>query len=146
MCPVSGRPPFFNCKAWDQWGQWDELGAGDDDDDDESLADSSGSRNRVNVDHCQHHDTQGPPGQVHTPDRHRRDIIQGDKVSFLLFSFKVLANHISRTTTGTGVNWSLGTHQGGIILPSEIQQPDVPGIHDTMIQTLGQLSRSGLES
>jgi len=48
--------------------------------------------------------------------------------------------------TGTAVNRSVGTPQGGIILLSEIHQADVPGIHDTGIQTLGHLRRSGLET
>jgi len=65
---------------------------------------------------------------------------------FVLFSFNILSNHISRTTTGTVVNWSVGTPQGAIILPSEIHQADIPGIHDTGIQTLGHLRRGGLES
>jgi len=77
-----------------------------------------------------------PPGQVHSPDRGGRDIIQGE-VSCLLFSFNIVSNHISRTTTGTAVNQSVGTPLGAIILPLEIDQPDVPGIQDTGIQTLG---------
>jgi len=139
--------PFFNCKAWDWWGQWDDIGAGDDyDDDNESLNDGSGSQDEENVDHSHHDDDRVPPGQVHTPDPCGRDIIQGDEVSFLLFSFNILSNHISRTTMGTAVNRSVGTPQGSIILPSEIHQADVPGSHDTGIQTLGHLRRSRLES
>jgi len=122
------------------------MGAGDNDDDDESLNDGSGSQDEDNVDHRHQDDDRVPPGQVHTPDRRCRDIIQGDEVSFLLFSFNILSNHISRTTTGTAVNRSGGTPQGAIILPSEIHQVDVPGIHDTGIQTLGHLRRSGPES
>jgi len=106
--PASGRHPFFDRKAWDRSGQWDDIGAGDDDDDDESLNDGSGSQDEDNVDHSHPDDDRVPPGQVHTPDRHGRDIIQGDKVSFLVFSFNILSNHISRTTTGTAVNRSMG--------------------------------------
>jgi len=145
--PGSGGHPFFDCKAWNRWGQWDDIGAGDDNDDDnESLNDGSGSQGEENVHPSHHDDDRVPPEQVHTPDRHGRDIIQGDEVSFLLFSFNSLSNHISRTTRGTGVNRSVGTPQGAIILPSEIYQADIPGIHHNGIQTLGHLRRSGLES
>jgi len=144
--PASAGHPFFDRKAWDQWGHRDDIGARDDDDDDESLNDSSGSQDEDNVDHSPHDDDRVPPGQVHTADRRGIHIIQGDQVSFLLFSFNILCNHISRTTTGTAVNRSVGTPQGVIILPSEIHQADVPGIHDTGIQTLGHLRRRGLES
>ena len=145
--PGSGGHPFFDRKAWDRWGQGDAIGARDDNnDDDQSLNDGSSSQYEANVDHSHHDDDRVPPGQVHTPDRCSRDIIQGDAVSFLLFSFNILSNHISRTTTGTLVNRSVRTPQGAIILPSEIHQADVPGIHDTSIQTLGHLRRSGLES
>jgi len=115
--PAAGGHQFFDRKAWDRWGQWDDIGAGDDDDDDESLNDGSGSQDKDNVDHSHHDDDRGPPGQVHTPDWRVRDIIQVDEVSFLLFSFHILSNHISRTTTGTAVNRSVGTPQGAIILP-----------------------------
>jgi len=145
--PASGGHPFFDRKAKDQWGQWDDIGAGDEDDDqDESLNDGSSSQEEDNVDHSHHDDDRVPPGQVHTPDRRGRDIIQADEVSFLLFSFNILSNHISRMTRGAAVNRSVGTPQGAIILLSEIHQADVPGIHDTGIQTLGHLRRSGLES
>jgi len=137
---------FFDRKVWDLWGQWHDTGAGDDDDDDESLNDGSGSQDEDNVDHSHHDDDPVPLGQVHTPDRRGRDIIQGEELSFLLFSFIILSNHISRKTTGTAVNRSVGTAQGAIILPSEIHQADVPGIHDTGIQTLGHLRRIALES
>ena len=53
-----------------------------------------------------HDDARVPPGQVHTPDRRGREIIQAGQVSFLLFSFNILSNHISKTTTGTAVNIS----------------------------------------
>jgi len=103
--PASGGHPFFNRKAWDRWGQWDDIGAGDDDnDEDKSLKDGSGSQDEDNVDHSHHDDDRVLPGQVHTPDRRGRDIIQGDEVSFLLFSLNILSKHISRTTTGTAVN------------------------------------------
>ena len=145
--PASGGHLFFELKAWDRWGQWDDIRARDDDDnDDESLNDGSGSQDEDNVDHSNQDDDWVLPGQVHTPDRRGRDIIQGDEVSFLLFSFNILSNHISRMTTGTAVNRSVGTPQGAIILPSEIHQADIPGIHDTGIQTLGHVRRSGLES
>jgi len=111
----------------------------DNHDDDESLKDGSSSQDEDNVDHSDHDDDRLPPGEVHTPDRHGRDIIQGDEVSFLLFSFNILSNHISRTTTGTAVNQSVGTPPGAIILLSEINQADIPGIHDTGIETLGHL-------
>jgi len=144
---ASGGRRFFDRKAWDRWGQWYDFGAGDDHhDDDESLNDSSGSQDEDNGDHCHHDDDRVPPGQVHTPDPSGRDIIQGDEVSLLLFSFNIVSNHISRTTTGTAVNRSVGTPQEAIILPSEIHQADVPGIHDTGIQTQGHLRRSRLES
>jgi len=146
LAPASGGDPFFNRKAWDRWGQCDDIGAGDDDDDDESLNDGSGSQDEDNVDHSQHDVDRVAPGQVHTADRCGRDIIQGDDVSFLLFSLNILSNQISRTTTGTTVTQSVGTPQGAIILPSEIHQADVPEIHDTGIQTLGHLRRSRLES
>jgi len=145
--PASGGHPFFDRKAWDRWGQWDHIGAGDDyDDDDESLNDGSGSQDANNVDPSHHYDNRVLPEQVHTPDRRGRDIIQGDEVSFLLFSCNILSNHISRTTTGTAVNRSVRTPQGAIILPSEIPQADVPGIHDIGILTLGHLRRRALES
>ena len=144
--PASGGHPFFDRKAWDRWGQWDALGAGDNNDDEyESLNDGSGSQDEDNVEHSHHDDDWVPPGHVQTPDRRGRDIIQGDKVSFLLFSFNILSNHISRTTTGTAVNRIVGTPQGAIILQSVIHKADVPGIQDTGIQTLGHLRRSGLE-
>jgi len=144
---ASGGHPFFDRKAWDRWGQWDDIGVGDDDDDDDaSHNDGSSSQDEDNVDHSHHKDDRVPAGQVHTPDRRGRDMIQGDEVSFLLFSFNILSNQISRTTTGTAVKRSLGTPQGVIILLSEIHQADVPGIHDTGIQTLDHLRRSGLES
>jgi len=148
LAPASGRHLFFDRKATDRWGQWDDIGGGDDDDDHESLNNGSGSQDEDNLDHCHHDADRVPPGHVHTPARRGRDIIKGDKVSFLLFSFNILSNHISRTTTGTAVNRSMGTPQGAIILPSEIHhwQADVPGIHDAGIQTLGNLRRSGLES
>ena len=146
QAPGSGGHPFFDRNAWARWGQWDDIRAGDDNNNDESLNDGSGSQDEDNVDHSHHDNDRVPPGQVHTPDRRSRVIIQGDEVSFLLFSFNILSNHISRTTTGTVVNRSLGTPQGAIILPSEIHQADVPGIHDTGIQTLGHLSTSGLEA
>jgi len=146
LAPAFSGHLFFDCRAWDGWGQWVDIGAGDNDNDNESLNDGSGSQDKENVDHCHHDDDRVPPGQVHTPDRHGRDIIQGDEVSFLLFSFNMLSNHRSRTRTGTAVNRSLGTLQGVIILPSEIHQADVPAIHDTGIQTLGHLRRGRLES
>jgi len=114
--PASGGHPFLDRKAWDWWGQWDDIGAGDDDDDDESLKDCSSSQDEDNVDHSHHDDDRVPLGQVHTTDRRGRDIIQGDEVSLLLFSFNLLSNDISRTTTGTAVNQSVGTPQGAIIL------------------------------
>jgi len=144
--PAAGIHLFFDRKAWDRCGPWDDIGAGDDDDDDDSLNDHSGSQDADNVDHSHHDNDRVPPGQVHTPDRRGRDIIQGDEVCFLLFSFNILSNHISRTTTGPAVNQSVGTPQGAIILPSEIHHADVPGIHNTGIQTLGHLRRSRLES
>jgi len=122
------------------------MGAGDHDDDDESRNDGSGTPDQDNIDHSHHDYDRVPPEQVHTADRRGRDIIQGDEISFLLFSFNILSNHISRRTTGTAVNRRLETPQGAMILPSEIQQADVPGIHDTGIQTLGHLRRRGLES
>jgi len=146
--PASSGHPLFDRKAWYQSGQWDDIGAGDDNDDDDagSLKDGSGSQDEDNVNRGHHDNDWVLPGQVHTPDRRGRDIIQDDEVSFLLFSFNILFNYISRTTTGTAVNRSVGTPQRAIILPSEIHQPDEPGIHDTGIQTLGHLRRSGLES
>ena len=48
--------------------------------------------------------------------------------------------------TETAVNRSMGTPQGAIILLSEIHQADLPGIHDSGIQTLGHLRRRVLES
>jgi len=145
LAPASSGHPFFD-KAWDRWGKWDDIGARDDKDDDKSLNDGRGCQDEDNVDHSYHDDDGVPPGQVHTPDRHGRDIIQGDDVSFLLFLFNILSNHISRTKRETAVNQSAETPQGAIILPSEIHHADVLGIHDTGIQTLGHLRRSGLES
>jgi len=81
--PASWGHPLFDPKAWDRWGQWDDIGAGDDDDDDKSLNDGSGSQDEDKVDHSHPDDDRGPPGQVHTPDRRGRDIIQGDEVSLL---------------------------------------------------------------
>jgi len=108
--PASGAHPFFDRKAWDRWGQWDDIGAGDNnDDDDESLNDGSGSQDEDNVDYSYHDDDRVPQGQVHTPDRCGRDIIQGNEVSFHLFSFNIVSNNISRTTTGTAVNRRVGT-------------------------------------
>ena len=97
---ASGGHPFFDRMAWDRWGQWDDIRAGDDDDDDGSLNDGSGSQDEDNVNHSHHDDDRVPPGQVHSPGRCGRDIIQGDEVRFLLFSFNILSNHISRMTTG----------------------------------------------
>jgi len=145
--PASDGHPFFDRKTWDRWRQWDDIGAGDNNHNhDESLNDSSSSQDEDNVDHSHHDDDRVPLGQVHPPDRRSRDIIQGDEVSFLLFLFNILSNHISRMTMGTAVNGSVGTPQGAIILPSEIHQADLLGIYDTGIQTLGHLRRSGLES
>jgi len=98
--PASGGHPFFACKACGRWGQWDDIGAGEDDADDESLNNGSSSQDADNVDHTHHDEDRVPPGQVHTPDCRGRDIIQSDKVSFLVFSFNILSNHISRMTTG----------------------------------------------
>ena len=145
--PAYGGHQFFDIKAWDRWGQWDDIGDGDDDDDDDQSGnDGSGSQDEDNVDHSHHDDDRVPPGQVHTPDRRGSDLIQGDEVSFRLFSINILSSHISWTTTGTVVNRRVGTPQGAVILPSEIHQADVPGIHDTGIQRLGHLTRSRLES
>jgi len=47
--------------------------------------------------------------------------------------------------TGTVVNRRVEKPQGAIVLLSEIYQADVPGIHNTGIQTLGDLRRRGLE-
>ena len=126
--PASGGHPFFDRKAWERWGHWDNIGDWDDDNDDKSLNNGSGSQDEDNVDHGHHNNDRVPPGQVHTPDRHGRVIIQGDDVSFLLFSFNILSKHISRTTTGRAVNQSAATRQGAINHPSEIHQADVPGI------------------
>jgi len=83
---ASGGHPFFDRKAWDRWGLWDDIGArDDDDDDDESPNDGSGSQDEDNIDHSHHGDDWVPPGLVLTPDRGGRDIIQCDGVSFLLF-------------------------------------------------------------
>jgi len=145
--PASGGHPFYDRKAWARWGQLDAIGGGDDnDDEDDSLNNGRGSQDEDNVDHSHHDDDRVPLGQVHTPHRRGRDIIQPDEGSFLLFSFNILSNHISRTTTRTAVNRSMGTPHGAIILQSQIHQAEVPGIHDTGIQTLGHLRRSGLES
>jgi len=76
--PASGRHPFFDRKALDRWGQWDNIGAGEDDDDDESLNDGSGSQDEDNDNHSHHDNDRVPPGRVHTPDSYGRDIIQGD--------------------------------------------------------------------
>jgi len=55
------------------------MGAGDDDNDNDSLNEGTSSQDEDNVG-CSHHDNDRvPPGQVHTPDRHSRDIIQVDK-------------------------------------------------------------------
>ena len=82
--PASGEHPFFDRNGLDRWGQWDQIGAGDDyDANDESLNDGSGSQDEDNVDHSHHDDDRVPLGQVHPPDRHGRDIIQGEEVSFL---------------------------------------------------------------
>jgi len=139
--PASSRHPLFDLKAWDRWGKWDDMGYGDDDDDDESHNNGSSSQDEDNLDHSHDDDDRVQPGQGHSPDHSARDIIQGDKESFLCFSFNVLSNHISRTTTGTEVNPSMRTPHGAIILRSEIHRADVPGIHDT-----GHLRSSGLES
>jgi len=138
-----GGHPVCDRKAWGRWGQCHDMGAGDDDDDHESLNDGSGSQDANNVDHSHHDDDRVPRAQVHTLDHRGRDIIQGDEVRVLLFSFNILSNHISRTTTGTVVNQSVGTPQGAIILRSEIHQADVPGINNTGILTQGHLRRSG---
>jgi len=82
--PASSRFQLFDCKAWDRWGHWDDIGAGDDDNNDESLNIGRGSQDEDNVDHSHQDDDRVPPGLVHTPDRRGRDIIQGDEVSFLL--------------------------------------------------------------
>ena len=145
--PASGGHPFFDRKAWDRWGQWDNIGAGDDNNNhNKSLNHGRGSQDEHNVDHSHHDDDRVPSGHVQTSDRRGRDIIQDDEVSFLLFSLNIVSNDISRMTTGTAVNRSVGTPQGEIILLSEIHQADVPGIHDTGIHTMGHLGRSGLES
>jgi len=132
---------LFDLKARDWWGQWDETGYRDDNDDDESHNNGSSSQDEDNVDHSHDDDERVQPGQGHSPDQSARDIIQGDEESFLCFSFNVLSNHISRTTTGTEVNLSMRTPQGAIILRSVIHQADVPGIHDT-----SHLRSSRLES
>ena len=84
--PASGGHPFFDRKAWDRWWQWDDIGAWEDNDNDiESLNEGSGSQDEDNVDHSHHKEDRVPPGQVHTPDRPGRDIIQSDEASFFLF-------------------------------------------------------------
>ena len=121
--PASSGHPFFGRKAWDRWGHWDDIGARDDND--KSLNDGSGCQDEDNVDHRHHDDNCVLPGQVLTPNSYSRDIIQGDEVSFLLFSFNILSNQISRTTTGTAVNQRVGTPQGAIILLSAMYQAEV---------------------
>jgi len=55
--PGSGGHLVFDCKAWDRWGQWDDIGAGDDDDDDDvSLNDGSSSQEEDNFDQSHHDD------------------------------------------------------------------------------------------
>ena len=146
QAPASGGHPFFDGKAWDRWGQWEDIGAEDEDDDDESHNDGSCSQDVDNVDHSHPDNDRVPLPQGHTPDRHGRDIIQCDEVSFLLFSFNILSNHIFSTMMGTAVNQRVGTPQGAIILSSAIHLAHVPGIHDTGIQPLGHLRNRGLES
>jgi len=86
------------------------------------------------------------PPQVHDSDPNGGDIIHVDEVSCLFFSLNIVSNQISRRTTGRALNRRMGTPQGAIILPYKIHQADVPGIHNTGIETLGHPSRSGLES
>jgi len=137
---------MLNRKPWDQSGQWDDISAGDNNNNNERLNNGSGSQAEDNDDAIHDDDDRVPPGQVHTADRCGRDIIQEANVSSLLFSFKVLCNHIGRATMGTAVNRSVGTAPAAIILPAEIYQAPLPRIHDTGIQTLSHLRRRGLES
>jgi len=77
--PASSGHPYFDCKGWDWWGQWDNMGIGDDDNDNESLNEGTSSQDEDNVGHSHHDNDRVPPGQVHTPDRRGRDIIPVDK-------------------------------------------------------------------
>jgi len=70
LAPAPGGHRCYNRKPWDRWGQWDDIGAGDEGDDDESLNDGSSIQDEDNVNHSHHDDDRVPPGQVHTPDRH----------------------------------------------------------------------------
>jgi len=73
--PASGGYTFFDRKAWDRCGQWDDISAGDDDHEHESLHDGRDRQDEDNVDHSHHDDDRQPPGQAHTPDPHGTDII-----------------------------------------------------------------------
>jgi len=107
------------------------MGDGDDNENNKSINNGSRSQYEDNVDHSYHKDEQVQPEHFHTHDRCGRDIMQGDAVSFLFFSFNIVSKQISRTTTETAGNQSVGIPQGAIILPSEIHQADVPGIQTT---------------
>ena len=144
--PPYGGHSFFDRKARDLWGQWDDIGGGDHDHNYESLIDRSGSQDKDNVDHGHHADDRVPPGQIHTPDRHGRHIIQGAKVSSLPFSFNILSNHISKATTGTAVHRRVATPQRANYSPVGEPPGRRTGDSDTGIQTLAHLRRSGLES
>jgi hypothetical protein len=151
--PASGGHPFFDRQAWERWGQWDDIGAGDGDDDDdddhdgESLNGSgSGSQEEDNADHRHHGDENVTSAAAHTPDRRISGIIQVDEVSvFVQHAFQctqhldriLLANHTPRMTMRTA-NRSVGTPQGVIIRPPEIPQADRQLIHDTKIPNLIQ--------
>ena len=83
--PASGGHPFFDRKAWERWGQCDNIGAGggdDDEDDSLSLNRSGGSsQEEDNADHRHHDDENVMSGAARTPDRRSSGIIQVDEVS-----------------------------------------------------------------
>ena len=96
LTPASGGHPFFDRKAWERWGQCDNIGAGGGDDHDdigaggddhddnnsESLNGSgSSSQEEDNADHHHHHDENVTPGAARTSDRRSSGIIQVDELS-----------------------------------------------------------------
>jgi len=72
-----------------------------------SRIDGSASDKEHNIDYSHHDDERVQLRQVHRAARRGRFTIQGDQISILFFSFKVLCNHISRTRMGTAINRSV---------------------------------------
>ena len=83
--PASGGHLFFDRKAWEHWGQGNDIRAGGDDDDEENRESLNGSgscsQEEDNADQCHHDDENVMSGAGNTPNRLSSSIIHVDEVS-----------------------------------------------------------------